>query len=161
MNNASNNWTLGSNLSVPAAWTSTGYRMDRSITGDFTIGGRGTDLSFYGQLASMVVTTLRTDDDMPTNAEIQEMIMDPMGWLDTYKVGSTFRHCTTDYSDYPWDTNGSNYFATQVWLMGDGNNDSYSNGIRNQVRDTDGYTKLVFNNMISNDIQTVSINGLT
>ena len=161
MNNASNNWTLGSNLSVPAAWTSTGYRMDRSITGDFTIGGRGTDLSFYGQLASMVVTTLRTDDDMPTNAEIQEMIMDPMGWLDTYKVGSTFRHCTTDYSEYPWDTNGSNYFATQVWLMGDGNNDSYSNGIRNQVRDTDGYTKLVFNNMISNDIQTVSINGLT
>ena len=161
MNNAGNNWTIGSNLSVAAAWTSTGYRMDRSITGDFTLGGRGTDRSFYGQVASMVVTTLRTDDDMPNNAEIHEMITDPIGWLDTYKVGSTFRHCTTDYSDYPWDTNGSEYFATQVWLMGDGTNDSYSNGIRNQVRDTDGYTKLVFNNMISNDIQTVSINGLT
>ena len=161
MNNAGNNWTMGSNLSVAAAWTSTGYRMDRSITGDFTIGGRGTDRSFYGQVASMVVTTLRTDDDMPTNAEIQEMIMDPMGWIDTYKAGGTFRHCTTDYSDYPWDTNGSNYFATQVWLMGDGTNDSYSNGIRNQVNNTDGYTKLVFQNMISNDIQTVNINGLT
>ena len=161
MNSAGNNWTMGSNLSVAAAWTSTGYGMDRSVLGDFTVGGRGTNRSFYGQVASMVVTTLRTDDDMPTNTEIQEMIMDPMGWLDTYKVGGLFRHCTTDYSDYPWDTNGSEYFATQVWLMGDGNNDSFSNGIRNQVRDTDGYTKLVFNNMISNDIQTVNISGLT
>lgn len=161
MNNAGNNWTMGSNLSVPAAWTSTGYRMDRSITGDFTIGGRGTDRSFYGQVASMVVTTLRTDDDMPNDAEIHEMITDPMGWLDTYKVGGTFRHCTTDHSDYPWDTNGSNYFATQVWLMGDGVNDSYSNGIMNQVNNTDGYTKLVFQNMISNDIQNVTISGLS
>ena len=109
----------------------------------------------------MVVTTLRTDDDMPTSTEIKEMITDPMGWLDTYKVGGTFRHCTTDYSSYDWDTNGSNYFATQIWLMGHGTNDSYSNGIRNQVNNTDGYTKLVFNNMISNDIQTVNINGLT
>ena len=161
MNSSGNNWTMGSNLSVPAAWTSTGYRMNRSITGDFTVGGRGYEHSFYGQVASMVVTTLRTDDDMPTSTEIKEMITDPMGWLDTYKVGSTFRHCTTDYSSYDWDTNGSNYFATQIWLMGHGTNDSYSNGIRNQVNNTDGYTKLVFNNMISNDIQTVNINGLT
>ena len=161
MNNAGNNWTLGSNLSVAAAWTSTGYRMDRSITGDFTVGGRGSDRSFYGQVASMVVTTLRTDDDMPSNAEIEEMIMDPMGWLNTYKVGGKFRHCTTSYSDYDWDTNGSEYFTTQIWLMGDGTNDSFSGGIMNQVNNTDGYTKLAFNNMIANDIQTVTISGLS
>jgi hypothetical protein len=45
--------------------------------------------------------------------------------------------------------------------MGDGTNDSFSGGIMNQVNSTDGYTKLVFNNMISNDIQTVNIPGLT
>ena len=161
MNSAGNNWTIGSNLSVSAAWTSTGVRMDRSITGDLCIGGRYTNRSFNGEVASMVVTTLRTDDDMPTNAEIEMMIKDPTQWVDDYKVGSQFRHCTTNYSAYDWDTNGSEYFATQVWLMGDGTNDSYSNGIRNQVRNTDGYTKLAFQNMVSNDIQSVSINGLT
>ena len=161
MNSAGNNWTIGSNLSVAAAWTSTGYRMDRAITGDFTIGGRANDRSFNGKIASMVITTLRTDDDMPTNAEIETMITDPSNWIVNYKEGQQFRHCTTNYSQYDWDTNGSEYFATQVWLMGDGTNDSYSNGIRNQVRDTDGYTKLALQSMVSNDIETVNINGLT
>ena len=161
MNSAGNNWTIGSNLSVAAAWTSTGYRMDRSITGDFTIGGRSNERSFNGEIASMVITTLRTDDDMPTNAEIEMMIKDPLNWIVNYKEGQQFRHCTTNYSQYDWDTNGSEYFATQVWLMGDGTNDSYSNGIRNQVNNTDGYTKLALQSMVSNDIQTVNINGLT
>lgn len=161
MNSGGNNWTMGSNLSISAAWTSTGYRMDRSIMGDFTVGGRWNNRNFNGEVASMVVTTLRTNDDMPTSAEIEMMLKDPTGWVANYKVGGLFRHCTTDYSDYNWDTNGSNYFATQVYLMGDGINDGFSNGIRNQINNTDGYTKLVFNNMASNDIETVNINGLT
>jgi hypothetical protein len=46
--------------------------------------------------------------------------------------------------------------------MGDGTSDSYSNGIRNQVDPTDqNYTKLQLNSMVSNDIETVSISGLT
>ena len=161
MNSASNNWTIGSNLSVSAAWTSTGVRMDRDVTGHLCIGGRYTNRSFNGEVASMVVTTLRTDDDMPTNAEITAMIKDPMQWIVDYKEGNTFRHCTTDYSDYPWDTNGSKHFTTQVYLMGDGTNDSFSNGIRNQVNNTDGYTKLAFQGMVSNDIVTANIPGLT
>ena len=161
MNSAGNNWTMGSNLSVASAWTSTGYRMDRSIMGDFTVGGRWNNRNFNGEVASMVVTTLRTNDDMPTSAEIEMMIKDPTGWVANYKVGGKFRHCTTSYSDYDWDTNGSNYFATQVYLMGDGINDGFSNGIRNQINNTDGYTKLIFNNMASNDIETVNIPGLS
>ena len=161
MNSAGNNWTIGSNLSVSAAWTSTGVRMDRDVTGELCIGGRYTNRSFNGEVASMVVTTLRTDDDMPTDAEIVTMVKDPMRWIADYKVGGKFRHCTTSYSDYDWDTNGSEYFTTQVYLMGDGTNDSFSNGIRNQVRNTDNYTKLAFQGMVSNDIQTASIPGLT
>ena len=63
--------------------------------------------------------------------------------------------------------NGATYqtnsvLATQVWLMGDGANDSYSNMIRNQVMSLDqNYTKLNLISMVSNDIQNVSINGLT
>ena len=46
--------------------------------------------------------------------------------------------------------------------MGDGTYDSYANGIRNQVGPEDQTTtKMVFNNMASNDIQTVTISGLS
>ena len=66
------------------------------------------------------------------------------------------------YSDYSWDTNGSEYFTTQVYLMGDGTNDSFSSGIMNQVNNTDGYTKTDgFKDMASNDIENVNISGLT
>ena len=46
--------------------------------------------------------------------------------------------------------------------MGDGTNDSYSNMIRNQIAPTDqNYTKLNLLSMVSNDIETVSIGGLS
>jgi len=46
--------------------------------------------------------------------------------------------------------------------MGDGTSDSHANGVRNQVYSSDvTYTKLQFNNMVSNDIETVSIPGLS
>ena len=161
MNSAGNNWTIGSNLSVSAAWTSTGVRMDRSITGDLCIGGRYGNRNFNGEVASMVITTLRTDDNLPTNAEITAMVKDPMKWIVDYKEGNNFRHCTTDYSNYSWDTNGSKHFTTQVYLMGDGTNDSFSSGIMNQVNNTDGYTKMIFQGMTSSDIENATISGLS
>ena len=52
--------------------------------------------------------------------------------------------------------------ATQIWLMGDGTSDSYANGIRNHVDPTDqNNTKLQLTSMVSNDFETVNINGLT
>ena len=163
MNSAGNNWTLGSNLSVPAAWTSTGSRMDRSITGDFTIGGRGANRSFQGQVASMIVTTLRINQPMPSDAEIEAMIVDPISWVDDYKVGNSYRptHIAGDYPNFQYGTQTTGR-ATQVWLMGDGTLDSYANGIRNQIQTNDqNANKLQLNSMVSNDIQTVNINGLT
>ena len=94
MNSGSNNWTIGSNLSTSSAWTSTGADMDKAITGDLTIGGRGSNRSFQGKVASMVVTTLRINQPMPTDAEIDLMITDPTKWLDDYKVGELFRPIT-------------------------------------------------------------------
>jgi hypothetical protein len=155
--------TLGSNLSTSANWTSTGGRMDRSFTGDFTIGGRGSNRSFHGKVASMVICTLRADFDMPTESEIELMITDPKKWEDDYRDGELVRWTSsTSVTTYNPSNYNYGYGNTQIWLMGDGTNDSYSNGIRNQVHPTDAsFTKLQLNSMVSNDIETVSINGLT
>ena len=143
-----------------SSWTSTGVRMDRTVGGDFTIGGRGSNRSFHGKVASMVVTGLRRDYAMPTDAEIKLMLTDPKKWEDDYRVGQTVR-VNNGGGNTTYDvTNGK--YGTQIWLMGDGTSDSYSNGIRNQVDPTDqNYTKLQLNSMVSNDIQTVNIAGLT
>ena len=152
------------NLMNATDWVSTGGRMDRQLTGDMTIGGRGSNRNFHGKVASFVSTTLSLNVNMPSTAEIEMMITDPMQWLQDYKVGNYFR--------LPWQgtnagfnfnmNDGSSAYATQVWLMGDGTSDSYSNMIRNQVSPSDqNYTKLDLISMVSNDIQTVSIPGLS
>ena len=143
-------------------WSSTGGRMDRSITGSLTIGGRGSNRSYHGKVASFVTTTLRRAQVMPTNAEIEMMVTDPMKWLDDYKIGQQWRPPAQNYNNANFQKNSSCNPATQVWLMGDGTNDSYSNMIRNQVYPQDqNYTKLNLLSMVSNDIQTVNIPGLS
>ena len=167
---SSQNWaTAGysdTNLSTEANWTagSFGARMNRQFTGDMTIGGRGANRSFRGKVASFVSTTLRQGVAMPTDAEIAAMITDPKQWLQDYKVSNDFR--------LPWQgtdagfnfslNDGSSAYSTQVWLMGDGVNDSYANMIRNQVNPSDqNYTKLNLISMVSNDIENVTIQGLS
>lgn len=141
--------------------------MDRSITGDFTIGGRGSNRSFHGKVASMVVTTLKQNVAMPSNAEIEAMITDPVSWVADYKVGNTYRLPNNAGYSSNFQVNDSNVLlATQVWLMGDPVNgatyDTFSNGMRNYIKVTDqNYTKLQLNSMVSNDIQNVNIPGLT
>ncbi len=144
-------------------WTTTGGRMDRSVEGAFTVGGRGSNRNFHGKVASMVVTTLKREaQPLPSNEEIKVMVTDPIRWIQDYKVGETFRQ-SYNSTNSNWDTaNGTQKTAgTQIWLMGDGTSDSYAK-IRNQVHSTDqNYTPLNMINMVSNDIQTVSIPGLS
>jgi len=146
-------------------WTngSTGGRMDRSYTGDFTIGGRGSNRSFHGKVASMVVTTLRIGQPMPTDAEIKAMITDPKKWVDDYKVGNSYRptYQAGDFPNFQYGTETTGR-ATQMWLMGDGTFDSYANGIRNQISYEDqNNNKLQLNSMVSNDFENVNITGLS
>jgi hypothetical protein len=177
--------SLGSNLSVTANWTSYGNRMDRTVAGDFTIGGRGNNSNFHGKIASMITTTLIGQGNythstinsqqpgglMYNDAQIELMITDPVKWLADYKVrhgvyntSAPFRSPASGYTIQPFLIGSSTTApsATQVWLMGDGASDSYSNGIRNYVNTADqNNTKLQLNSMVSNDIETVNINGLT
>ena len=137
--------------------------MARQVLGTFTVGGRLNNRSFKGDVASAVVTTLRRNVAIPTDAEISMMIRDPKKWLTDYKVGNAYRSSAYNFdtNNFQINSNGSAW-STKVWLMGDGTNDSYSNMIRNQVFPSDqNYTRLNMVSMVSNDIQTVTIGGLT
>ena len=156
--------SVGSNLSTSSNWTSTGVRMDRSLVGDLTIGGRSSNRNFQGKVASTVITTLKRNQTMPTDNEISKMVTDPTAWVQDFKQGQTWRYVNqaNDFNS-TFNVNSANSsYGTQVWLMGDGINDSFSNGVRNQINNGDqSYTKLQFNSMTSNDIETVTIPGLT
>ena len=167
MSSADSFASLSSNLSTSSNWIYTGNRMDRSIEGDFSIGG-STNTSYQtyrGKVASMVVTTLKIDDAMPTASEIELMISDPVKWANDYKVGNSFRRpiASGNTANFLYNNGGSYaYIATQIWLMGDGTSDSYANGIRSQVLDYEqNNVKLQLNSMVSNDIENVSISGLS
>lgn len=147
---------------VPANWNTNGGRMDRQFAGSMTIGGRGANRNFQGKVASMVVTTLRRNVAMPTNAEISMMVRDPEQWLTDYKVGNDYRSPASgsDTSNFQLG-NYDPHHSTQVWLMGDGTSDAYAL-IRNQVAPTiTNRTAMQMLSMVSNDIETVNINGLT
>ena len=144
-------------------WEATGVNMSDQVGGNFTIGGIGASNSFYGKVASTVVTTLLVNETLPTDSEISAMIVDPIQWLDDYKVGNDFRRPNYLFptAGFTLDGTGQSGASTQVWLMGDGTNDAYS-VIRNQVSVNDtGTTCLTMVNMESSDIVSVNIPGLT
>jgi hypothetical protein len=156
-------WEFTGNIAANVNnWMSTGWRMNRTTAGDFTVGGRASGGSFSGKIASTVVTTFMRDQTMPDTTEIEEMTLNPLGWLEDYKIGNDFRKPGngTNNSNFQLD-NYTAITSTQVWLMGDGTSDAYAR-IRNQVYDTDqNYTALNMVSMVANDIHTVSITGLT
>mgnify|MGYP003669483966 CR=1 FL=1 len=157
--------SVTSNLSTVDNWNdgTTGNTMQRQAGGDFTIGGRGSNRNFHGKVASMLITTLGRNATKPTDAEIKLMITDPMKWLDDYKIGQAYRPSNVNYNNSSFALNSTtSSYATQVYLMGDGVSDSYSNGMRNEVWPGDqNYVKLQLNSMQSNDIQNVTITGLS
>lgn len=180
MSSADSFASISGNLSTAANWVSTGTRMDRTVAGDFTIGGRGNNYGFRGKVASMVVTTLNGGNNytaaqypagnMPDADQFKMMITDPIEWVNdykkrysTYNPNGIFRKPAERFSTQPFlvpDSGAAQ--GCQVWLMGDGTSDSYANGIRNHIDPTNqNHSKIQLNSMVSNDIETVNIPGLT
>lgn len=160
---SSGSWALSANKSTVSNWTSTGVRTNRNVIGDFTIAGRGSNRNWHGKVASTVLTTLQRNVVVPTDAEISLMITDPIKWEADYKTGHSYRAVSANYNNANFQRNDSGAdAATQMWLMGDGTGDSFSNGIRSQINYTNqNQTKLQLNSMASNDIQTVTVTGLS
>ena len=150
----------GGNIS--SSWTTTGGRMDRSLNGSFSLGGRGSNRSFHGKVAAVVVSTLKTDFDIPSDAETKMIITDPMKWWQDYMLGETGRRPDSYSTTHTNANNNQNSSrSTQIWLMGDGTFDAYAL-MRNQVYAGDqNESSLRMQSMVSNDIQNVNINGLS
>ena len=158
--------TISSNLSTPTRWgIQVGETMNEHFgSSELTIGGRGITRNLEGKIAGVVSTTLMLDTAMPDDAEIKLIITDPIKWRDNTKVNYPYRAscCADNFTSFQLSqavflSTGS----TQIWLMGNGSSDTFGS-IRNQISDgntTD--THLIFNNMSSNDIETVNIDGLT
>ena len=86
-------------------------------------------------------------------------VRDPQQWVIDYRDGTQQRLA---YNNQPYAFNTYPERCVALWLMGDGSLDSYSNNLRNDVKTADqNYTMLRLQNMVSNDIETVNINGLT
>ena len=115
------------------------------------------------------MTTLRTGVAMPSISEIVHMWRVPHQWLADYKEGQPLRPCDsfsdaaqnfiTDSGFYQ-NTAPKSYNHTQLWTFGDGPNDSYPN-IENIVRNDSGDTRLIMSFMLANDIETVTVPGVT
>ena len=137
-------------------------RLTRAVTGNFFVGGRDANRSFHGKVASVVVTALKGGVALPSDAEISMMVRDPMQWLTDYKVGNSYRATGQSYNNSNFQLNNiGSARNTQVWLMGDGTSDSYA-VIRNSVMPSDqNWTAIRMISMVSNDIQTVTIPGLS
>jgi len=88
------------------------------------------------------------------------MVRDPIQWETDYKEGSQFRQAYLNTGEN-YTGHASKYYCTHIWLMGDGTSDSPST-TRNYVNTADtSYTHLIANNMVSADLETVTIPGLT
>lgn len=152
------------NVSTPAgSWSSSGVNQNEQISGSFVVGGLGTVRSFVGKISSVVVTTLSQNITLPSDTEVSMIVRDPLQWLTDYKVGNDFRRSNYQFNTAGFNTDGTGHSAAscQVWLMGDGTNDAYST-IRNQVNVNDsGTTAMRMRNMVSGDIEDVTIPGLS
>ncbi len=90
---------------------------------------KGTE-EFGGDIASFVATTF-LPNQVPNDDEIKTMVLDPVSWLNNYKVGNAFRRqnkwvgdnfSTIDQIFALEDDESA--AATQVYLFGDGQFDS-------------------------------------
>ena len=90
------------------------------------------------------------------------MVRDPQQWLTDYKVGNLYRATGFNFNNSNFQLNDIGAARnTQVWLMGDGTSDAYA-VMRNQVYPGDqNETAIRMISMVSNDVQTVNINGLS
>ena len=157
------NLSTGTVSDITGTWVIVGDgRLNRGLNGSFYI-GREFDTTFSSshslKVASTLVSTLKRDFLLPDDTEISMQVRDPQQWVIDYRDGTqqriAFNNNTYDYDTYP-------ERCVSLWLMGDGASDSYSNNLRNDVKTADqNYTMLRLQNMVSNDIETVSINGLT
>ena len=156
--------STGTVTDITGTWTLVGDgRLNRGLNGDFYVGRESGSQSFNSnsslKVASTLISTLKRDFLLPDDTEISMQVRDPQQWVIDYRDGTQQRLA---YNNQPYAFDTYPERCVQLWLMGDGALDSYSNNLRNDVKTADqNYTMLRLQNMVSNDIETVNITGLT
>ena len=135
--------------------------VSNNIGGRFYVGSQyQNNKEFQGQIASVVVTTLRNGQTLPDATEISMIVNDPMKWLNDYKVGNKWRQPNlegsgNELSGFALGNDNNEAKVTKVWLMGDGTNDSDGN-IRNQVSNGSSTQELISRGSPAPAIQNIS-----
>ena len=135
--------------------------VSNNIGGRFYVGSQyQNNKEFQGQIASVVVTTLRNGQTLPDATEISMIVNDPMKWLNDYKVGNKWRQPNlegsgSELSGFALGNDNNGAKGTKVWLMGDGTNDSDGN-IRNQVSNGSSTQELLSGGSPTPAIQNIS-----
>jgi len=156
--------STGTVTDITGTWTLVGDgRLNRGLNGDFYIGRESGSQSFSStaslKVASTLISTLKRDFLLADDTEISMQVRDPQQWVIDYRDG-TQQRLAYNNTPYAFDTYPER--CVSLWLMGDGALDSYSNNLRNDVKTSDqNYTMLRLQNMVSNDIENVTITGLT
>ena len=107
------------------------------MDGGFYVGAKaGGDWPLEARVASTTVTTYLRDQT-PEDNEIRHMVLDPVSWMNTYKVGQEYRapeHSGLSTQSPFTLNNYQSRRATQVWVMaGEG---SSNDTVYNQWRET-------------------------
>jgi hypothetical protein len=91
------------------------------------------------------------------------MITDSVKWEADYLVGNPFRRpfYSGDTSNYSKGYGSQAFSSTQMWIMGDGVSDAFPTIRNNQRPILTNYTTMDMINMVSGDIENVTISGLS
>ncbi len=141
---------ISTDLTSAGTWTMYDQGASSDVDGQLFLGvlsGDGTAFTrpWIGSFVSAVVTTRLNATDVPSLDEISLSVRDPISWLNTYKIGQTFR-LTGSSATATFALNDANSaFATQVWLFGDSSEDT-NDKVKNYVYDTQSNTRLNLKN---------------
>jgi len=152
--------TTGAVSDIAGSWAQTGsFTDDVNIPGSFYIGGEKDGMYFEGQITHVTISTLRTSTLLPIDAEINEVSIDPMNWMTTYKEGELFRlpKGLVDHGSL-WTLNElESARSTHVHLMGDGTSDAFPVIVNQANQAVTGEIAMDMINMLASDIINVTV----
>ena len=168
------NTETGEVTTPSGTWESNGAGYSGNISGTQKIGANADGQSpWSGMIASVVITTLKTNSELPWDDEISKMALDPATWLSDYKEGQNFRQpedTTNNGAGVPFEQGTCcnapyhSSMATKVYMFGDPGNVGVGAGdvfpnIKNRVYPGNPDSKMFMKNMVEEDIVEISIPG--
>ena len=103
----------GSVSNIQGTWSNVSNGPATITTDSLFIGSvdtNGTD-NWSGYIASCVFTTLRNNSKLPDETQISLMTLDPIKWMNIYKINSTFRKVSGGTENFELNDLESSYYT--------------------------------------------------